>query len=147
MQVSYEEGDVFAIPLPSGGYARVVIARADGKGIVLGYFYGPRIADTEHLSGSELRPEDAIRVGFVGDLGITSTWRSVGKLNGFSRARYPVPVFHREVLLTPTVLKVYYDEDTLNVVREERLAPGEQRGPKDGLMGAEFAERLLDRLL
>jgi hypothetical protein len=45
--------------------------------------------------------------------------------------------------------RVFYDDDDPNrVLREEQVAPGEaEQGPKDGLMGAGFAEGALTRLL
>ena len=53
----YEEGDWFAVPLQNGGYSLGLVARADGEGGVLGYFFGPRReqlptkADTQGLEG------------------------------------------------------------------------------------------------
>ena len=37
-KLPYSEGDVFAVPLPDGGYGVGVVTRMDGKGSVLGYF-------------------------------------------------------------------------------------------------------------
>ena len=39
-KASYREGDWFAVPLRDGGYAAGLIARANPKGVLLGYFFG-----------------------------------------------------------------------------------------------------------
>ncbi len=40
-KLPYREGDWFAVPLGDGDYAVGLVARMDGKGGVLGYFFGP----------------------------------------------------------------------------------------------------------
>lgn len=150
MDTSYREGDVFAIPLPSGGYARVVIAHANGRGIALGYFFGPRMQDLNSHAAAPVEGVEPTLIRRFGDLGIISgRWSSLGRVTNFLRHDYPVPVFYREVLLTPVVTQVTYDEETLEPIREERASarPNDSGEPKDGLMGAEFAENLLDQIL
>ncbi len=36
------EGDVFCLALPDAGYSTGVSARTDGRGVLLGYYFGPR---------------------------------------------------------------------------------------------------------
>ena len=51
--------------------------------------------------------------------------------------------------LTGRSYRVFYDDDDPNkLVREEQVEPGaDEQGPKDGLMGAGFAEKALTSLL
>jgi hypothetical protein len=60
-----------------------------------------------------------------------------------------MPVLVRYEELAGRSFRVFYDDDDPNrVLREEQVAPGEvEQGPKDGLMGAGFAEGALTRLL
>lgn len=58
-KLPYSEGDVFAVALRDGGYGTGVVARMDGKGSVLGYFFGrrydkpPELADVRSVRGLE----------------------------------------------------------------------------------------------
>ncbi|MFE2092535.1 hypothetical protein [Streptomyces sp. NPDC059460] len=45
----YAVGDVFAVPRRDHGHALDLVARMDGKGTALGYFFGPRIESTQGL--------------------------------------------------------------------------------------------------
>ena len=145
------EGDWFAVPLRDGGYAACLIARANPGGVLLGYFFGPRrsrIPQLQDVSG--LRPGDAALVGMFGDLGIIQgTWPLLGRLDGWQRRDWPTPVFVRYEELTGRSFHVFYDDDDPNkVLREDQVPPGEaEQAPKDGLMGAGYAEAVLTRLL
>ena len=69
--------------------------------------------------------------------------------DGWNRRQWPTPVFVRYEELTGRSFRVFYDDNDPNkVLREERVPPGEaEQAPKDGLMGAGFAEAALSRLL
>ena len=85
-----------------------------------------------------------------GHLGIVhGNWTVLGQLDDWDRRDWPTPVFVRYEELTGRSFRVYYDDNDPNrVLREEQVAPGEaEQGPKDGLMGAGFAEAALTRLL
>ncbi|WP_425308290.1 Imm26 family immunity protein [Ammonicoccus fulvus] len=70
-KINDREGDWFAVPLRKGGYAVGLIARANRDGVLLGYFFGPRREAVPSLSDvEELTPDDAIRVGKFGHLGL-----------------------------------------------------------------------------
>jgi hypothetical protein len=70
-KINYREGDWFAVPLRDGDYAVGVVARVDGSGGVLGYFFGPRRAEVPSLLEVEnLDPDQALRVLRFGDLGL-----------------------------------------------------------------------------
>jgi hypothetical protein len=150
-KVNYREGDWFAVPLRDGGYAVGLIARANLRGALLGYFFGPRRPEIPQLQDvSGLRPGDAVLVRKFGHLGIVhANWPLLGRLNGWERRDWPTPVFVRYEELTGRSFHVFYDDDDPNrVLREEQVAPGEaEQAPKDGLMGAGFTEAILTRLL
>jgi hypothetical protein len=40
--IKYREGDWFAVPLRNGGFAVGLVARANPKAALLGYFFGPK---------------------------------------------------------------------------------------------------------
>lgn len=150
-RVQYREGDWFAVPLRDGGFAVGVIARANPKAALLGYFFGPRRPEVPTLDNvRELRPADAVLVRKFGHLGIVQgKWPLLGRVDGWDRREWPMPVFVRYEELTGRSFRVFYDDDDPNrVLREEQVAPGEaEQAPKDGLMGAGFAEGALTRLL
>ena len=151
MGQSYGEGDWFAIPLKDGGFGIGLIARANRKGVLLGYFFGPRqVAAPSLEDAAELSPEQAILVQRFGHLGLKQkTWPLLGRLDGWDRHQWPVPIFIRHEELTGRVLRVIYDDDDPSLrLRSEPVPRGQvEDGPKDGLMGAGFAENLLSRLL
>jgi hypothetical protein len=137
--------------LRDGGYAVGLIARANPKGVLLGYFFGPRreqvpsIADTRKLTASE-----AILVGKFGHLGVKgSRWPILGRDPDWDRDAWPMPVLVRYEELTGRTFHAFYDpDDPLTLVREEQVAPGvAEQGPRDSMMGAGFVEERLSRLL
>jgi hypothetical protein len=150
-KVKYREGDWFAVPLRDGGHAVGLIARANSGGVLLGYFFGPPRPEVPGLKDIAcLRPDDAVLIRKFGHLGIVQgKWPLLGRLDGWDRREWPTPVFVRYEELTGRSFWVFYDDDDPNrVLREEQVAPGEaEQAPKDGLMGAGFAEGALSRLL
>ena len=150
-KVNYREGDWFAVPLRDGAFGMGIVARANPKGALLGYFFGPRHADVPSLADvADLKPADAILVRKFGDLGLVQKeWPILGRLDGWDRTEWSMPVFVRYEELTGRSFRVFYDDDDPNkLVREEQVEPGaDEQGPKDGLMGAGFAEKALTSLL
>ena len=135
------------MPLRDGGYAVGLIARANPRGALLGYFFGPRRSEFPQLEAiASLRTNDAVLVGRLGHLGIVQgKWPVLGRLDGWQRRHWPTPVFVRYEELTGRSFHVFYDDDDPNrVVREAQVPLGEaEQAPKDGLMGAGFAEAAL----
>ena len=145
---SYGEGDLFAVPLRDGGYAVGLAARTDGKGIVVGYFFGQRF-DIPPEAG-EVDPSDVVWISMFGDLGLVKReWPVIGRLPGWRREDWPMPVFGRRESLTDRVLRVEYPDDEPNAVpRETRITEEEVAElPEDGLAGAGFVEKRMTRLL
>jgi hypothetical protein len=151
VRINYSEGDWFAVPLRDGGFAVGVVARANPKAALLGYFFGPRreaVPSLEELAA--LKASDADLVGKFGHLGLTKgKWPIIGRIPDWDRNDWPMPVFVRYEELTGRSFNVFYDnDDPAKLVREEQVAPGAgEQGPKDGLMGAGYVERVLTRLL
>jgi hypothetical protein len=147
----YAEGDWFAVPLRSGGYAIGVVARASRGGVLLGYFFGheqlrlPTLADVETL-----RPADAIHVQRFGHLGFQQgTWPVLGRLAAWDRSAWSMPTFVRYEELTGRSFRVLYDdEDPNRLVREIEVEPGQpEQGPRDAMAGAGAVEKILTSLL
>jgi hypothetical protein len=136
--VNHGEGDWFAVPLRDGSYAAGLIARANPRGVLLGYFFGPRRSEIPQLNDvTGLRPNDAVLVGMFGDLAIIQgNWPLLGRLDDWERRDWPTPVFVRYEELTGRSFHVFYDDhDPNRVLREDQVAPGAaEQAPKDGLM-------------
>jgi hypothetical protein len=150
-KVKYREGVWFAVPLRDGGFAVGLVARANPGGVLLGYFFGPLRSEVPALDDvAGLQPADAVLVRKFGHLGIVQgKWPLLGQLDGWDRRQWPTPVFVRYEELTGRSFRVFYDDgDPSRVLREEQVASGEaEQAPKDGLIGAGFAETALSRLL
>jgi hypothetical protein len=150
-KVRYREGDWFAVPLSEGTYAVGLVARLNPKGVLLGYFFGPRRSEVPSLSKvAGLKPADAVLVQKFGHLGLTQgKWPVLGQSDGWDRADWPMPVFIRHEQITGRTLRVFYDDnDPNNFLGEEQIPPGlSEQGPRDGLMGAGYAEKILTKIL
>lgn len=150
-KLPYREGDWCLLPLPGGGSGLGLVARADGRGIALGYFFGPRLEQPPSVAEIEARrPEDAVLVGLFGDLGfLEGLWKVVHRPAGWDRTAWPLPAFARyDALDRSKASRIVYDEDTLRERGETPIALDEAaRLPQDGLMGAGYVEIVLNRLL
>lgn len=141
----YTAGDVVAVPLRDEGFALGVVARADGKGIALGYFFGQRIGVLDKVAGPfDLDPRRVAKICRFGDRGIIKgMWRVVGRVTDWDPEEWPVPTFCRngEIL-------VQYDDRTLKIVSERKGPQPECKDlPEDGLEGSGFVEIKLTRLI
>jgi len=146
-KVKYAEGDWFAVPLREGGFGVGVIARANPDGVLLGYFFGPRREEPPSVDEvADLKPTDAVMVRKFGHLGLTQgKWPVIGRVPGWGRHDWPMPIFVRYEEFTGRSFRVFYDDNDPNkVVREEQVGPGAgEQGPKDGLLGAGAVEKVL----
>jgi hypothetical protein len=96
--IKYDEGQWFAVPLQTKGYAVGIVARGNYKtkgGI--GYFFNLRLIDIpSELNVSNIRPSDAILITWFGDLGIiTGKWPLLRATCDFHKHEWPVPRFAR----------------------------------------------------
>src|ERR1700729_2790067 len=96
-KVKYREGDWFAVPLLDGGFGVGVIARANPKAALLGYFFGPVRSAVPTLNDvADLKPADAVLIRKFGHLGIVQgRWPLIGRIDGWDRREWPTPVFVR----------------------------------------------------
>jgi Immunity protein 26 len=98
MTVRLLEGQFFMLPVERGQYALGLIARVPRRGgVLLGYFFGPRRTsppDDESLNG--LHAQQASFVCRFKDSSLfRGEWKLLRALQGFDRALWPVPAFHR----------------------------------------------------
>jgi hypothetical protein len=149
--VPYSEGDWFAVPLGGGGFAVGLVARANPrKAALLGYFFGPRRDELPDFKDvASLTSGAAVLVGICSHLGLSDgLWPILGRDPAWNREAWPMPVMIRHEELTGRYFRVYRDEeDLVERIREERIAPEEAEGPEDIGMGAGFVESRLTRLL
>lgn len=150
-KLPYRPGDLFAVPLACGGFAIGLAARMDGRGTVLGYFFGPRHGEPPATGDiGELRRADALKVMKFGDLGlIEGRWHVFGQLPGWTPEDWPVPTFGRiDVVSGKRAWRVRYRDQDLAWLSDEEIVVSEARVlPEDGLMGAVAVERWLARRL
>jgi hypothetical protein len=149
-KLAYAEGDVFAVPLGGGGYAVGVVARMNGRGAVLGYFFEQRYELAPTLAGvGELDAVDNALIAIFGDLGlIRGKWPVLGRLPGWRRQEWPMPAFGRHEQVTGRYFRVEYDDDDPSSRPSEVEIPRHEfdRLPEDGMAGFGFIEARLTRL-
>jgi hypothetical protein len=149
-KLPYREGDWFTIPLDSGGFAIGLIARMNGKGRLLGYFFGPRRQEPPVPDDvTHLRPTDAMSVELCGDPGIlTGNWKIFFHDNNWTRVDWPLPSFGFEDRLINAIYQRLYAEDTLKYIRQERVPRSVYLSlPSDGIGSARSVEIFLDHRL
>jgi Immunity protein 26 len=112
-----EEGDVFAVPLRSGGFAVGLVARRY-KTIGLGYFFNkvfPSIASIEEEANiNNLKIEF---IGRFGTLGIVDREWPILKLNNslhFKKEGWPIPIFKMQDPITERYFAVIYGDTLVN---------------------------------
>jgi Immunity protein 26 len=146
----YSEGSVFLVPLRTGGFARGVVARAAKKGkVLLGYFFGPRLASADAAALTDLCPANAVlRIRF-GDLGLVNgEWQVVGKVPNWSRSEWPVPDFvRRDPLgrLKPRLVR--YSDDDPGHIDSEFVIDDDAGLAADSMSGYGAVEIKLTKLL
>jgi Immunity protein 26 len=89
---------MFLVPLEDGGVARGVVARSTAKGkVLLGYFFGPRLAPDAARRMVDPDPADAVLRVICGDLGLMNgRWQVLGNIANWNRAKWPMPAFVRK---------------------------------------------------
>lgn len=147
-KLPYREGTCFVFPLRDVGCARGVIARMDGRGRIFCYFFSPRLSSIEAARIDDLRPQKAILMGEVGDLGLLEgTWIVIGQVALWNREEWPVPPLIRFDKKADRAWLSHYD-DKLHCIRDEEVDPSLiGQYPEDGTMGYVAAEIAVTRLL
>ena len=141
-KLTYAQGSLFSVRLADGSEALGVVARLNGSGIVLAYFFlGSPAAES-------LCADQADLCAMVGDLGLLEGgWTVKGPLPGFTPAAWPVPRFRSfDPLRQRWELREY--TETLQLTRPAVATADEVALlPEDGLMGEESAREALQALL
>jgi Immunity protein 26 len=136
-KLPYKEGDWFCVPLESGGYGLGIVARTNGRGCILGYFFGPRRAEVPSEGDAMgLTCGEAVLVAVVGDLGILERkWSIVWSPGVWDREQWPVPAFGKVDEAEAKGWRIEYS-DALQAVRSIRVSLDEARRlPADGVDG------------
>jgi hypothetical protein len=148
---TYGEGDWFAVPLKSGGFAAGLIARASKRGRVLvAYFFGPRRKVAPTLPDLEkLSPSDAEFVLKFGDFSLHSgEWPILGHQSFWNRMDWPMPTFARVDDEGNCIRVQYSEEDPSQCIGEELCSIEESRHySEDGLFGSHLLASRLDKCL
>ena len=149
-KLPYSEGTTFLVPLEGGGYARGVVARLAPKGkVVLGYFFGPRVASDSDMSLESLAANEALLPLIFGDLGlIKNEWPIIGTIPNWDRAKWPmIETIRRDSIgqLKPVLVR-YADDDPSQVISEEVLE-ADRDLPASGVAGYGFVEAVLSKKL
>jgi|SRR5271157_6053791 len=153
--IKYSEGQWFAVPLRSGGYAIGIIVRGSYKTKGgLGYFFGPKYAEVpSNIETLAKNKDNSILIGWFGDLGIINgDWPLIEGRKPFAREEWPVPKFYRiPPLPIEKAFVVEYDQDTsIHHPIHEYIVPISEeilKLPEDGGYGSGAIEIELDKLL
>lgn len=143
------EGDVFAVPLRNGGYARAVVTRTSKMGrILIGYFFGPELADF-HGKHDSLEPRDSMAIMRFGGLGIIAgDWPRIGNISEWNRDAWCSPRFLREDPISNRAwLVTYADDDPSVEFTAEPCRPGLTGYERAGLAGSGVVELKLTEML
>lgn len=150
-RLPYGEGDCFLVPLRDGRKALGVIARIDGKGGVIGYFFGladPALPPAEAIA-SLTSDAPLLRASFADPGLLRGDWKLVGRVPAWRRDDWPLPAFVRRDAISGAAKKVSYAEGDFHTeVALEHCSDGEAKVlPEDGVMGPGFVEIRLTKLL
>jgi hypothetical protein len=150
MKPATDEGTWFALPLRSRGFAAGVVARTSpGGGVILAYFF-KKLWDRPPTLGEVkgFRPEDAVRVLRVGDVGLMDgTWPVLGHDPDWRRGEWSVPQFVRKDDLSRRAWRVQYSDHDANLVESEAPTSFDTNLERDAVLGAGAAEVVLTRLV
>jgi len=150
--INYSLGTVFCVPLNNGEYARGIVARMDGQGMIFGYFWGPRLKTIPgELDESDLKIDTAILAGIFSGMGLSlEEWPQLGSVKSFRREDWPMPILINTEDDSDRVELVEYDEDTLEEKTSNLSTRNEvdiEAYPEDGLMGSGYVENMLTQIL
>ncbi len=153
--IRYSEGQWFAVPLRTNGYALGIIVRGSSKTKGgLGYFFGPKYHEIPNDKDTwEKNSVDAVLITEFGDLGIIKgDWPLIKSTRPFSRKDWPVPKFGMEVPFPPGKGFIReYEYDNLGkrtLVKQIAVDANEIKDlPKDSIMFGGFIEITLTNIL
>lgn len=127
-----------------------MVARSAPEGkLLLGYFFGPRLASQAEADVSDIEPSKAILSLRFGDLGLVKgLWPVVGRLPDWNPAQWPVPnAVRRDLLGKAKPILVRYDDNDPSKILSEEALENDIDLPAEGLAGHGFVEAKLTKLL
>jgi hypothetical protein len=143
-------GEVYAIPLLSGGWARVVVARS-GSGVFLGLYFGPRLNSLHSAGVQDLVPKSARLTAFTFSSEIDDgVWKLCDEIAEFSHVHWPVPKFaYRDPLTMSYFCREFDDRDPFGApIRIRPISPGDAQSlPTHVYRAGPGLANELDRLL
>jgi hypothetical protein len=146
LKVNYKNGDIFTVPLRSAGFCRGVVARMNGSGQVLGYFFGPILASSDLGSVEEIDPKYAVCIAMFGDLHLLhGNWRIVGQIRSDQLFDWGIPTFARDGG-EGRYEEIVYDDNLQEVSARHITAVRASELRPDVLSGAGSMEKKLTKL-
>lgn len=94
----YKPGDLFLVPLRSGGFGIGIIVRIN-KSVILGFFWEKKF-DThpEYIDTSELKKSNVFWIKQFSSAGLDiGSWKMIGHYPSFNQTEWGVPRFLREI--------------------------------------------------
>jgi hypothetical protein len=153
-KIRFGEGDLFGVPLTTGGFAAGLVARRDSAGLTFGYFFGPRRNSMPSIGEfGELSAAAAVYVRIFGHYPlIAGVWPLIGRMENWHRDEFPLPAFCRSPPKgheQDGCLLVWHDDSNfLYPVRRARVTREEcERFPADGVCGYATVAEELDCIL
>ena len=154
-RITSDNGDLFIVQQGDRRIALGLIARGGKRASKVGYFFRIELYDNApDKTKLKLEPEQAIWIEKFGDLHILrGKWPIVGKLKGFTREAWPMPVFARHSDIHNVDYISTYDENDVSRLIDTWLA---EKVPahidtsfvaKEGLSGAGYVEDYLMKIL
>jgi len=141
---TYREGDWFTVPLRDGTFASGCLARTSRRGVLFGYFFGPKRAEPANINELErLAPTDASLLCMFGHLALkTGKWPVIGQRGCWNRAEWPIPLLARhEEFSERAFLERYNDNDPSQLMEETAVTTERAEGvPASALFGAGAVE-------
>lgn len=107
----YKPGDLFLVPLRSGGFGIGIIVRIN-KSVILGFFWKKKF-DThpENINMSELEKSNVFWIKQFGSAGLdTGSWKTVGHYPSFNQKEWEVPRFLRKISPFGKYVILYNDD-------------------------------------
>lgn len=147
-KLPYGLGTRFWIPLRNGGFARGLVVRMNGEGVIFAYFFAPKSSSTEDWDGvGSIELAKAVLCGRVGDLGLLNgEWKIESELANWKAEDWPIPQLSRRDSEGQILICTYNDRLQFQSERVGSAAELE-RLPRDVLMGYGSAEIKLTKLL
>jgi Immunity protein 26 len=155
VRIISNNGDLFIVQQGDCRIALGLIARGGKRAGKVGYFFRIELYDSApDKTALILEPEQAIWIVKFGDLHILrGKWHLVGKLKGFTREAWPMPVFARHSEAFNTNHICTYDEN--DVSKGLETWPVDQVPSyinmsviaEDGMAGAGYVEDYLMKIL